>query len=187
MGCLAGGSGTGEVKFEGACAGWVVVERWGRMRYTYKQSKNLLHQTIPVALGTDGVCSNNSADLFETMKTTALVQKMLNNDPCLLPARQVLEMATQAGLASQGRAGEAGMLRCGMDADLIALDRTAPALHPGLSPESDLVYAANGAMVRLTMVRGRILYENGRFPTMDIRRVYEEVERIVRRIAPDRR
>lgn len=153
----------------------------------YKQSKNLLHQTIPVALGTDGVCSNNSADLFETMKTTALVQKMLNNDPCLLPARQVLEMATQAGLASQGRAGEAGMLRCGMDADLIALDRTAPALHPGLSPESDLVYAANGAMVRLTMVRGRILYENGRFPTMDIRRVYEEVERIVRRIAPDRR
>ena len=65
-----------------------------------------------MALGTDGVCSNNSADLFETMKTTALVQKMLNNDPCLLPARQVLEMATQAGLASQGRAGEAGMLRC---------------------------------------------------------------------------
>ena len=56
-----------------------------------------------------------------------------------------------------------------------------------MSPESDLVYAANGAMVRLTMVRGRILYENGRFPTMDIRRVYEEVERIVRRIAPDRR
>ena len=146
-----------------------------------------LEMGIPVALGTDGVCSNNSADLFETMKTTALVQKMLNNDPCLLPARQVLEMATQAGLASQGRTGEAGMLRCGMDADLIALDRTAPALHPDLSPESDLVYAANGAMVRLTMVRGRILYENGRFPTMDIRRVYEEIERIVRRIAPYRR
>lgn len=101
MGCLEDVSGTGEVKFEGACAGWAVVERWGWMRYTYKQSKILLHQTIPVALGTDGVCSNNSADLFETMKTTALVQKMLNNDPCLLPARQVLEMATQAGLASQ--------------------------------------------------------------------------------------
>ncbi len=116
-------------KSRGCAQGREVVERWGRMRYTYKQSKNLLHQTIPVALGTDGVCSNNSADLFETMKTTALVQKMLNNDPCLLPARQVLEMATQAGLASQGRAGEAGMLRC----------------------------------------------------------VYEEVERIVRRIAPDRR
>lgn len=113
----------------GRAQGREVVERWGRVRYTYKQSKNLLHQTIPVALGTDGVCSNNSADLFETMKTTALVQKMLNNDPCLLPARQVLEMATQAGLASQGRAGEAGMLHC----------------------------------------------------------VYEEVERIVRRIAPDRR
>ena len=145
-----------------------------------------LEKGIPVALGTDGVCSNNSVDLFETMKTTALVQKMLNSDPCLLPARQVLEMATQGGLASQGRGGEAGMLRPGMDADLIALDRTVPALHPGLSPESDLVYAASGAMVRLTMVRGRILYENGRFPTIDIHRVYDEVGKIVRRITPCR-
>ena len=41
-------------------------------------------------------------------------------------------------------------------------------------------------MVRLTMVRGRILYENGRFPTIDIRRVYDEVEKIVRRITPCR-
>ncbi len=142
-----------------------------------------LAKGIPVALGTDGVCSNNSADLFETMKTTALVQKMLNNDPCLLPARRVLEMATQGGLASQGRSGEAGMLRPGMDADLIALDQAFPSLQPSLSPDSDLVYAASGAMVRLTMVRGRILYENGRFPTLDIQRIYDEVQRIVMRFA----
>ena len=142
-----------------------------------------LEKGIPLALGTDGVCSNNSADMFETMKTTALVQKMLNEDPCLLPARQVLELATQGGLASQGRIGEAGMLRPGLDADLIALDRAFPSLQPGLSPESDLVYAASGAMVRMTMVRGRILYEDGSFPTLDIERIRRETARITKRYA----
>lgn len=142
-----------------------------------------LEKGISVALGTDGVCSNNSGDLFETMKMTALVQKMLNSDPCLLPAMQVLEMATRNGLASQGRLSEAGMIRPGMDADIIALDRRFPSLQPGLSPDADLVYAASGAMVRMTMVRGKILYENGSYPTLDIDRIYKEVSRITSRYA----
>lgn len=134
---------------------------------------------IPLALGTDGVCSNNSADMFDTMKFTALIQKMLCDDPCFLAAEEILKMTVQGGLYSQGRAGEAGMLRVGMDADLIAIDGSFPSMRPGLSPVGDLVYAASGALVKMTMVRGKILYENGRFTTIDIDHVYKNIARIV--------
>lgn len=136
---------------------------------------------IALALGTDGVCSNNSADLFDTMKATALMQKQLSGDPTFLPAEEVLRMAVQGGLYSQGRRGEAGMLRVGMDADLIAIDGSFPSMLPKHAPVGNLVYAASGAMVRLTMVRGKILYENGRFPTIDMDQVRSKVQRIVSR------
>lgn len=136
---------------------------------------------IPLALGTDGVCSNNSGDLFDTIKLTALVQKMLANDPAFMSAETLLEMATQGGLYSQGRAGQAGMLREDMDADLILVDSDFPSMQPSLSPAGSLVYAASGALVRLTMVRGRILYENGRFTTIDIQNVRNKVRQITSR------
>lgn len=136
---------------------------------------------IPLALGTDGVCSNNSGDLFDTMKLTALVQKMLTNDPSFMSAEAVLKMATQGGLYSQGRSGQAGMLREGMDADIILVDGNFPSMQPALSPASSLVYAASGALVRMTMVRGNILYENGHFTTIDLDHVLEKVRQITSR------
>lgn len=136
---------------------------------------------IHLALGTDGVCSNNSADMFDTIKLTSLVQKMLNNDPCFLPAEELLRMSTQEGLFSQGRAGESGMLRPGLDADIAAISKTVPSMIPCLSPASNLVYSASGAMVYMTMVRGRILYENGEFTTIDMDRLQQEIRKIVER------
>ncbi len=136
---------------------------------------------IHLALGTDGVCSNNSADMFETMKLTSLVQKMLNEDPCFLPAEELLRMATREGLYSQGRSGEAGILRPSLDADVIAVSETFPSMMPSLSPHANLVYSASGAMVRMTMVRGRILYENGRFTTIDVEALQKRIREITGR------
>lgn len=136
---------------------------------------------IPIALGTDGVCSNNTGDMFDTIKLTSLLQKMLNNQPDFLQAEELLKMATQNGLLSQGRTNEAGMLRPGLDADIIAVDANFPSMQPLLSPAGNLVYSANGAMVRMTMVRGKILYENGEFTTIDIDRLYHQVKQITDR------
>lgn len=143
--------------------------------------KPYVEKGIPMALATDGVCSNNSADLFDTMKSTALIQKMLSNDPCLLPAEDVLRMAVQGGLYSQGREKEAGMIKEGLDADLIAIDANFPSMLPGLSPVSDMVYSASGAMVKLTMVRGKILYENGVFTTIDMEQLKAKIAEITSR------
>lgn len=143
--------------------------------------KPYIDHGISVALGTDGVCSNNSGDMFDTIKLTGLVQKMLNNDPCFLPAEQLLKMAIQEGLHSQKRDNEAGALIAGMDADLIAIDKDFPSMQPMLSAPANLAYSASGAMVRMTMVRGKILYENGEFTTIDIERLKNSVKKIISR------
>jgi 5-methylthioadenosine/S-adenosylhomocysteine deaminase len=119
--------------------------------------------------------------MFDTIKLTSLLQKMLNNQPDFLQAEELLKMATQNGLLSQGRTNEAGMLRPGLDADIIAVDANFPSMQPLLSPAGNLVYSANGAMVRMTMVRGKILYENGEFTTIDIDRLYHQVKQITDR------
>ena len=145
----------------------------------FAKLKPYIEKGIPLALATDGVCSNNSADLFDTMKSTALIQKMLSEDPCLLSAEEILKITVQGGLYSQGRSGEAGMIKEGLDADLIAVDAGFPSMLPGLNPVSDMVYAGSGAMVRLTMVRGKILYENGVFTTIDMDDLKAKIAKIV--------
>ena len=143
--------------------------------------KPYVEKGIPIALGTDGVCSNNTGDLFDTIKLSSLLQKMLNNDPAFLTAEELLVMATQTGLHSMGRDGEAGMLRPGMDADIVAIDTSFPSMQPLLSPAGNLVYSASGAMVRMTMVRGKMLYENGEYTTIDMERLRWELNKITSR------
>lgn len=144
--------------------------------------KPFIQKNINIALGTDGVCSNNSGDMFEIMKFTALNQKMLNNDPSFADANQVLSMAVGGGLKSQKRDNEAGMIAHGRDADIIALDLTHPGMMPLTSPVSNMVYATHGNHVVFTMVRGNMLYYKGEFPTIDIEKSYHKVSESLRRI-----
>ena len=84
-------------------------------------------------------------------------------------------MATVCGAKAQGRQRECGMLKLGMDADLAMLDFSAPHLMPCHNVVSSLVYAASGRDVRLTMVRGKILYIDGQFPTIELGAVVKEL------------
>jgi len=134
---------------------------------------------INVALGTDGVCSNNNHDMFEEIKTAALLQKHLTGDPSALPAYQAIKMATVNGAAGQGRENETGRGHPGYDADLIMLNLDAPHLFPLNDPCAAVTYAAKGSDVCLTMVQGRILYENGEHKTIDTEKTRYEVEHYV--------
>ena len=136
----------------------------------------LLQEGVSVALGTDGVASNNSHDLFEEIKLCALLQKGVSGDPCQMPAPDALACATVQGAFAQGREEECGRLRTGMDADLILLDFDKPWLQPVHSVISSLCYTARGQDVCLTMVKGKILYENGAFHTIDVEKARREVE-----------
>lgn len=129
-----------------------------------------------VALGTDGCCSNNTHDLFEEVKLAALLQKGVSGDPTCVTAYESLKMATVGGAKAQGRENEIGRIAEGFDADMILIDADSPILRPVYDPISTTVYSATGRDVCLTMVQGRILYENGQFTTIDVEQAMHEVE-----------
>ena len=136
--------------------------------------RKMLDKGLNVTLGTDGVSSSNNADLFEAVKLSALLSNGSTLDPTSLTAYQALKLATVNGAKAQGRENECGMIAPGLDADLIMLDFTQPHLIPCHNPVSNLVYAASGHDVVMTMVRGNILYENGTYPTIDLQAVLQE-------------
>ena len=134
---------------------------------------------LNVALGTDGVCSNNNHDMFEEIKTAALLQKYVTGDPSAMPAYEAIKLATVNGAKGQGRENETGRIVPGYDADIIMLNLDAPHLFPLNDPCAAVAYAARGSDVCLTMIQGRVLYENGEYKTIDIEKTRYEVENYV--------
>ena len=91
-----------------------------------------------------------------------------------MPAPALLTMATVCGAWAQGRT-DCGMLEEGMDADIALVDFSAPHLMPCHNVLSGLVFSAKGGDVAMTMVRGKVLYQNGCFPTLDLKTAVEEL------------
>jgi len=114
---------------------------------------------IGVSLGADGAACNNRLDMFDEMRLAAVLQATRTH-PGILPARDVLWMATRAGARTLGLEGEIGSLEVGRRADLIVVDRDRPHLAPGPDPYSTLVYAARGSDVRTTIVDGDVLVDD---------------------------
>lgn len=128
---------------------------------------------VNIALGTDGVSSNNSTDLFADMKLAAILTCGAEHDPMAVTAWDALETATVNGARALGR--KAGRVAPGYTADLILVDFDRPNLIPCHDTVENLVYAAHGADVCMNMARGRVIYQNGAFLTIDLDRVKREI------------
>ncbi len=128
-----------------------------------------------VALGTDSAAASGSMDLLLQAREAALDAKAHSGDPETLSAQAALMMATVCGARAQGREKECGMLKEGMDADVIALDFTQPHLIPCHNVTNNVLYSAEGRDVIMTMVRGQILYTAGQYPTIDLTAVMQEL------------
>jgi 5-methylthioadenosine/S-adenosylhomocysteine deaminase len=117
---------------------------------------------VPLGLGTDGVASNNSLDLFQDVKVMALVHKFLADDPSVMPAGEALAVA-------QGRRSPllgGSRLEVGAPADLVLVRVDGPELVPG-DLEANLVYAATGAVVDTVVVAGEVLMQGREVPGAD--------------------
>ena len=128
---------------------------------------------VNVALGTDGVSSNNCTDFFGDLKLAAILQNGVRHDPLALTAWDALEMATVNGGKALGR--KTGRIEKGYEADLILLDSEALNLIPCHDAANNLAYAAHGSNVVMNMARGKVIYKNGEFLTIDIEKVKKEV------------
>lgn len=140
---------------------------------------------IPVGLGTDGAASNNSLDMFETMKLSALLHKAHRWDPTVLNAQKTLDLATIEGARALGVNDQIGSLEAGKRADLILLDGNTPNLRPihnGRTVVSDLVYSASAANVDTTIVDGAILMQNRIVKSLDMNLVCTKAQEMATRL-----
>lgn len=114
--------------------------------------KDLIGLGVNVCLGTDGPASNNTLDMFETMKFAALLQKLTYANPTVLSAYEVLKMATINGAKALGLEDEIGSLEIGKKADMILIDLSKPHLKPLHDVFAGLVYSARGSDVDMVIV-----------------------------------
>ena len=128
-----------------------------------------------VALGTAGALDAGNLDLFEVMRATAMAARASAENAAALPASAAMMMGTSCGARAQGRDETCGMIKVGFDADLCLVDFSAPHLMPCHNIPNALVFSAKGGDVAMTMVRGKILYQNGQFPTIDLKSVVEDL------------
>jgi 5-methylthioadenosine/S-adenosylhomocysteine deaminase len=139
--------------------------------------REMLAKHVNVSLGTDGAASNNCLDMFDTMKFCALLHKAHYWDPTMLPAQQVLDLATIDGARALGLENKLGSIEVGKEADLILVDLQSPNLvpiHGRTTVVSDMVYAAKGLNVDSTIVQGKPLMVNHKLLTLDEEEVIEE-------------
>ncbi len=129
---------------------------------------------IRLALGTDGVASNNNHNMFKDLYLLALMQRAQKANPQGLSSQELIAIATRNGALSQGRS-DCGLMQKGARADLIVLDIDTPWMTPVDSLASNVVYSAEGSDVVLTMVDGSVLYKEGEYSTIDIERMKYEV------------
>lgn len=135
----------------------------------------MIERGINVALGTDGVASNNNLNLFEEGKLTALLHK--KDDPRDIHEQEVLDMMTINGAKALGMEQEIGSIEIGKKADLIMIDLDDPDMNPFHGKDgliSNLVYSFNGS-VSDVIVDGRSVVRNGDLRTFDDEKVIEEV------------
>lgn len=115
----------------------------------------MLERGLNVSLGTDGAASNNDLDMWDEMRTAALLGKLTAGDPAALPAWEVLRMATVDGAKAIGAGGKLGRIKAGYAADLILVDTTGPHWQPLHDPVSAAVYSAKSSDVCAVWVAGR--------------------------------
>jgi 5-methylthioadenosine/S-adenosylhomocysteine deaminase len=141
-----------------------------------------LARGVTVGLGTDGAASNNTQDMFETMKSAALLQKVARLDARAVSADQALEMATMGGARALGMEDRIGSLEAGKRADLAVVSLEDVNSVPSLKPVSSLVYTCRPSDVTYVVVDGRVVLDDGEVMTLDEREVLERGREVARRM-----
>ncbi|MDE6579226.1 MAG: amidohydrolase family protein, partial [Ruminiclostridium sp.] len=117
---------------------------------------------INLAIGTDGPASNNCLDMFREMFLVTGLQKLREKDAAVCDALPVLYMAAKGGALAMGL-NDSDCLAEGKNADLIMIDLNQPNMQPLNSIGKNIVYSGSKSNVKMTMVNGKILYEDGQF------------------------
>lgn len=141
-----------------------------------------LEKGIPVAIGTDGPASNNCLDMFREMFLVTGLAKLREKDASAVDAYEVLKMATVNGAHAMGLK-DCDILAEGKYADIILIDLHMPNMQPIHNIPKNIVYSGSKINVKMTMINGKICYENGAyFVSQEVDSIYEACEAISKRL-----
>lgn len=145
-------------------------------------TKRLVEERIAMAIGTDGPASNNCLDMFREMFLTSTLAKVREMDAECVCADEILYMAT-AGGAHAMKLDECDSLAVGKKADIIMIDLQQPNMQPENNIVKNLVYSGSKQNVKMTMVNGRILYEDNKFDIgFEPAEIYRRANHIIRQM-----
>lgn len=122
--------------------------------------KKFKDRNIKMMLGTDSCASNNNLDMFEDMKFAALLHKFHTDDPEIMKANEIFDIAVGAYASIFPQVSS--KIETGAHADILLLDQNTPGLVPSHNLVSNLVYSANGSCVDTVICNGKILMEGRR-------------------------
>ena len=141
-----------------------------------------LEKGINVGIGTDGASSNNCLDMFREMFLVTGLGKLHDRDASAVPAEEVLKMAVTGGAKAMGLT-DCDCLAEGKKADLIMIDLNQPNMQPINNPMKNLVYSGSKQNVKMTMINGKILYEDQKFFIgVEPKEVYKRANEIITRM-----
>lgn len=141
----------------------------------------MIDKGINLAIGTDGPSSNNALDMFREMFLIAATQKLNDKDAASTDANKILEMATVGSARCMGL-NDCDVIDVGKTADLIVIDLHRPNMQPINNITKNIVYSGSKENVKMTMINGKILYENGNFVDTDIEEIYRNAQEVTDRI-----
>lgn len=133
---------------------------------------------IPISIGTDGPASNNCLDMFKEMFLTTSLQKLDKMDAAAMDAELVLKMATVNGARCLGLTN-CDVLANGKKADMIVIDLHQPNMQPVNNLTKNIVYSGSKQNVKMTVINGKIVYEDNCFIGIDPEEIYWNANRII--------
>lgn len=141
----------------------------------------MLKQGIKLAVGTDGPSSNNALDMFREMYMIIATQKLNDKDASSTDAIEILKASTIGSAHCMGLY-DCDVIDVGKKADLTVIDMHKPSMQPINNILKNIVYSGSKDIVKMTMVNGKILYENGEFKNIDTEKIYFNANKATQRL-----
>ena len=138
-----------------------------------------INEDMKIAIGTDGAGSNNSLSMFREMYLDTVLSNIETHNAAAVDPFTILKAGTTGGALCMGL-NDSDCLSEGKKADIIMIDMNKPSMQPENNIARNIIYSADNSVVKMTMIDGKILYEDGTFTTIDLDEVIRESNRLMK-------
>ncbi len=148
---------------------WAVFNPCSNLKLASGSPKveEFISKGMNIAIGTDGAGSNNSLNIFREMYLASVLPNLRVEGGAFVDPFEILKAATTGGALCMGL-NDSDVLDQGKNADIIMIDMSNPTMNPVNDIVANLVFSGHPGIVKMTMIAGRILYEDGEYATIDI-------------------